>query len=58
MWRHITRSRFLDALATVICLSEVFFLGARPFVLAFAAALFGLKYTLPLDEKRKNGDGN
>lgn len=56
MWRHITRSRFLDALATVISISEVFFLGARPFVLAFAAALFGLKYTLPLDEKRKNGE--
>ena len=52
MWRHITRSRFLDALATVIALTEIFALGARPFVLAFAAALFGLKYTIPLDAKR------
>jgi len=56
VWRWITRSRFLDALATVIALAEVFLFGGRPFVLAFAAALFGLKWTLPLDEKR-NGNG-
>lgn len=53
MWRSLlTRSRFLDALATVITIAEVFLFGGRPFVLAFAAALFGLKWTLPLDEKR------
>jgi hypothetical protein len=54
--RHVTRSRFLDALATVICLVEILFLGGRPWVLGFAAALFGLKFTLPIDSRRRDDE--
>ena len=47
MWGRVTRQRFFDAMATCIVVAEVGFLGGRPFVLAFAAALYGLRFTLP-----------
>lgn len=53
MKRHLTRENYLSFLATIIALSEVFFLGGRIYVLAFAALLFGLRWTLPYDEKRQ-----
>ena len=49
----LTRQRYFDILGTVIAIVEVFVFGGRPFVLAFAAALFGLRFTLPADERRK-----
>lgn len=58
MWlRLLTRANYLTALGTVIAVAEVFFLGGRLPVLAFAALLFGLRWTLPWDEQREKREG-
>ena len=48
MWRKLsTKGNFLFCLGSAIGIYEVVWGGGRPFVLAFAAALLGLKFTLP-----------